>query len=206
MVTVYGILTALVLLSASNASGLYYDNVFIAQAHLSDAGELATEALVEVVHDFSVLEQMRVHELSGSNPEIVKFLHARLSAAAQASLERSGWLDETYAAELSLAHDAERARADKSFDLAVAWSERAGIYETLAAVLAVGLAFAAWASLMERAGVIRWMFALIAALILLGCLGFLGLHLVTREPLEDYRTFYDAHPSGAFEFVISDRA
>lgn len=224
IVAIYGILTALALLSASQAGGLYYDNVFIAQAHLNDASELAVGALVEIVHDLSVLEQIRVHELSGSDPEIIKFLYGQLSAGAQASLERSGELDETYAAELNLAPDTEREKAEKSFDLAVAWSERAGTYETLAAVLAVGLAFAAWASLMERAGTIRWMFALVAALILLGCLGFLGLHLVTREPLEEYLTFPDsevhtsvggpgstlvgglyAHPPGAVEFVIPDR-
>jgi hypothetical protein len=213
IVTVYGVLMALVIFAASQAQDLYYDNVFIAQAQLSDASELALEAHINVLHDLSVLEQIQTLERSDSDPELIKFLHGHLSAEAQASLERSGDVDDAYADEVYAAHNVEREMAMMSFDLAAAWSERSGIYETITTVLAVGLAFAAWASLLEKAYNVRWMFAIISALILAGSLGFLAVNLVTREPLEQYVSYTaDAgqvasqgkyiHPSGAFEFVI----
>lgn len=215
MVAVYGILTALTIFASSRAEGLYYDNVFIAQAQLNDASELAIEAHIEVSRDLNVLEQMQIQELAGAGLEMTEFLYGHLSADAQASLERSGGIDETYIEGMYLSHNVERERSMRSFDLAVAWSERSSTHETLATMLAVGLAFAAWASLIENAGVIRWVFTAIATLILMGSLGFLGLHLVTREPIEEYAAFIDegelelilaggsyVHPSGAFEFAI----
>jgi hypothetical protein len=51
------------------------------------------------------------------------------------------------------------------------------------------MALAAWASLMGRAGRIRWLFTMVASLILIACLVFLSVHLVAREPLEEYITF-----------------
>lgn len=213
IVTIYGVLMALVIFAASQAQGLYYDNVFIAQAQLGDASELALEAHIGVLHDLNVLEQIRILERSGSDPELTEFLHGHLSAEAQASLERSGDIDDAYADKVYAAHNVERELAMMSFDLAAAWSERSGIYETITTVLAVGLAFAAWASLLEKEYNIRRMFAIVSALVLAGSLGFLAVNLVTREPLEQSVSYTAAagqvasqgkyiHPSGAFEFVI----
>jgi hypothetical protein len=58
-------------------------------------------------------------------------------------------------------------------------------------VLSVGLAFAAWASLMDGTGLVRWLFALVAALVLVVCLCFLGIHFLTQEPIPDYLSFLD---------------
>jgi fermentation-respiration switch protein FrsA (DUF1100 family) len=207
MVAIYGILTALVIFSASRAEGLYYDNAFIGQAQLSDASELSLEAQIGAFHDLNVLEQMQVHDILGSDPEIIEFLHGQLSAEAQASLERSGGVDESYVEEIFSAHVVERENAMNSLALAGAWSERASTYEAVATALAVGLAFTAWASLMEQTNWVRWVFAIGAALILIGCLGFLGIHLVTREPLEQYITFSSedctsiGEPSSALGFI-----
>jgi len=186
LVTVYGILTAVVIFMASGADGLYYDNVFIAQAQLNDASELAIEAQIGILHDLSVLEQIQVHILEGSDEEIIDYLYGQLSAEAVESLERSAELDDVYAERVFAVHNAERENAMISFDLAGAWSERAGVYQGLATVLAVGLAFAAWASLMEKGGCLRVAFAVVALLVLIACLGFLGVHLIIREPLEEY--------------------
>lgn len=186
LVTIYGILMALVISAASRAEGLYYDNVFTAQAQLNDASELSIEAQIGILHDLLVLQQMQVHEFSGSDPEIVAFFYDYMSDEARASLERSGGIDDIYAETVYLAHNVERENAMRSFDLAGAWSERASLYEVFTTVLAVGLAFAAWASLVEREGAIRWMFTVIAALILIGSLSFLAFHLATREPLDEY--------------------
>jgi hypothetical protein len=220
MVAIYGILTAVVIFSASRAEGLYYDKVFIAQAHLNDASELSLEAQINILHDLSVWRQIDTLNFSGSDPELIELLYGYFTAEAQASMERSGGPDDIYAEEMFSVHKVEREMADRSFELAGAWSERANTYETLATALAVGLAFAAWASLIEKTGSTRWMFTIVAALILVGSLGFLGVHLITREPLEEYDTFTGdedytsieegsdlagglyVHPSGAFEFVI----
>jgi hypothetical protein len=221
IVTIYGILTAVVIFSASRAESLYYDNVFLSQSMLSDASELALAAHIEASHDLSVLQQMEVHELTGADPMINEQLYGYLSAEAQASVERSGGIDDAYVEEKYFAHSVERDNAMRSFDLAVAWSERSSTYETLATILAVGLAFAAWASLMEQGGFIRLVFAVVSTLVLMASLGYLGIHLVTREPLEDYVDYVDyedhapageldasladgsyVHPSGAFAFAV----
>jgi hypothetical protein len=130
MVTIYGILTAVVIFSASHAESLYYDNIFISQGQLSDASELALEAHIGVSHDLSVLEQMEIHELTGSDPEIAELLYGYLSAEAQASMARSGGIDETYGEERYFAHNVERDNAMRSFDMAAAWSQRpSGAFE-----------------------------------------------------------------------------
>lgn len=221
LVTIYGCLTALVVFAASRADGFYYDNVFVSQSQLNDASELSIEAHIGVLHDFDVLEQMQTLEFSGADPEVIEFLYGQLSAEAQASLERSGEIDEIYGEEAYAAASLERELATRSFDLAAQWSDRASMYEALATALAVGLAFAAWASLLERTNAVRWMFTILATLMLVVCLGFLGVHLVTREPIEEYATFSEyedalasqelestiageryTHPSGAFEFAL----
>ena len=94
-----------------------------------------------------------------------------------------------YWEEIFFHHNVERDLAMRSIGLAAAWSERSSKYQTLVTLLAVGIAFAAWASLMERAGGMRWMFTAVAGLILIACLVFLSVYLVGREPLEEYVTF-----------------
>ena len=221
MVAIYSILMAVTNFSASRAEGLYYDNAYIAQAHLNDASELAIEANIRILHDLSVWEQIRMHELSGSDPAIIEFLYGQFSAEAQASLERSGKADEIYDEEVHSAHIEERELAMMSFEHATAWSQRAGTYQALATMLVVGLAFAALASLMDETGFMRRLFTLVAALILVVSLCFLGIHLITRESLEEYVALADykdqasiehpepalagglyVYPSGAFEFAI----
>jgi len=191
MVASYSILTAVTVLSASRAESLYEGNVYIAQAHLNDANELSIEANLRILHDLSVWEQIRVHELAGSDPAISEFLYGRFSAEAQASLKRSGEADEIYEREVRSAQIKEREMAMMSFDHATVWSGRADTYQVLAGVLAVGLAFAAWASLMDGTGFVRWLFALVAALILVASLCFLGIHFITREPIPEYLSFFN---------------
>ena len=191
VVAIYSILTAVAIFSASRAESLYYDNVFIAQAHLNDANELSIEANLRILHDLSVWEQIRVHELAGSNPAVNEFLYGQFSAEAQASLKRSGEADEIYEQEVRSAQIEERELAARSFEHATAWSRRAGTYQVLAGVLAIGLAFAAWASLMDGTGSVRWLFALVATLILVASLCFLGIHLFIQEPIPEYLSFLD---------------
>jgi len=191
VVAIYSILTAVAVFSASRAESLYYDNVYIAQAHLNDANELSIEANLRILHDLGVWEQIRVHELAGSDPAIIEFLYGQFSAEAQASLKRSGEADEIYEQEVRSVQIEEREMAMMSFEHATAWSRRAGTYQVLAGVLAIGLAFAAWAALMDGTGFVRWLFALVAALILVASLCFLGIHFITWEPIPEYLSFFD---------------
>ena len=140
-------------------------------------------------HDLSLHEQIQVHQMSEANPEIIEFLQGQYSPEAQANLERSNWPDQTYWEEIYFHHNVERDLAMRSIGLASAWSERSSTYQALLTLLAVGMALAAWASLMERAGRIRGLFTVAASLILIACLVFLSVHLVAREPLEEYITF-----------------
>lgn len=186
MVSIYSILTAVVVFSGYEAEGLYYDNIFIAQAHLNDASELAIEAHLTALHDIDVWEQIEVHMILDSNPEVIDFLYGELSGEAQASVDRSGGLDETYGEEVFNNHMIERGMAMDAYDHAVAWSERASVYQILSMAMAVGLAFAAWASLMKENNLIRGFFIVVATLLLIGSLLSLGFQLVTREPLDEY--------------------
>jgi hypothetical protein len=183
LVSVYSILTAVVVYSASQAQDAYYRQVFHAQAALNDASELAIEGHINVLHDLNVVEKIYIQELTDPNPEITEFLLGHLSAPAQDSLARSGEFDDLYAEEVYAAHNENRELAMELFEQAIHYAERGGTFETIATILAVGLAFAAWASLMEQTVRTRWWFAAIAGVILLGSVIFLGITLVTSEPL-----------------------
>lgn len=189
MVAIYSILTAVMAFSTARAEGLSSDNAFIFLSHLTDSVDLSLGAHALFEHDLRLFEQIQVHQISGSDPEIIEFLEGQYSPEAQANLERSDWPDQTYWEEIFFHHNVERDLAMRSIGLAAAWSERSSTYQTVVTLLAVGMAFTAWASLMERAGRIRWLFTAVAGLILIGCLGFLSVHLVAREPLEEYHTF-----------------
>jgi hypothetical protein len=179
LVSIYSILTAVVVYSASQFQDAYYRHVFRAQAALNDASELAIEAHIGVLHDLNVVEKIYIQELTDPNPEIAEFLLGHLSSPAQDSLERSDGFDDLYAEEMYAAHNENRELAMELFEESIQYAERAGTFETIATILAVGLAFAAWASLMKQTIRTRWWFTIISAVILLGSLFFLGITLVT---------------------------
>ncbi len=200
LIATYSILTAITIFLGTRAESFANENNLYALTFLNDSSELQLSVRLQVAHETILLDQMIVNDLSGVNPEINEYLYSTLSQEAMDSIERSVSLDDEYWMSLFLYSDVERDLSTRSIDLAAEWSEREDIFQATATVLAVGLALAAWAALMEHSKIIQQLFAIIATIMLTLTLGYFVIQMKSWEPLEGSIDFDGQYQS--YDFVI----
>jgi hypothetical protein len=100
-----------------------------------------------------------------------KYYQSQFSTQLQASVDRDDPFDDQYYDEMYVTADKKFNEAFTKFDLANAEGEREAGYQLAMLVAAVGLAFAAYASLLEEANRLRRIFALMSLIMLILSLG-----------------------------------
>lgn len=181
LISVYSILTAVIALLAAQAGGYANDNNLYALTFLNDSSELNLTAQFHDQHDTNTFEQLQLHQRLGSNQEIIDFLYGQFSAEALDSLDRSGGFDEDFYYQIFLEANVERDLSTRSLELAAEWFELEGVYQSVATVLAVGLALIAWASLLDRSNKNRRTFTIFSILILVVSIVYLAFFFATNQ-------------------------
>ena len=102
---------------------------------------------------------------SGLDDVAAEYYHSQFSAPLLSSVERDGIWDDQYYDEMYTDALAKRDEAFAFFDEAKRQSERESGYQLSMLIAAVGLAFAAYASLMDETKRLRSVFALISILL-----------------------------------------
>lgn len=184
LIAIYGIMTASVVYGAAKADGNANNNYFLATTYLTDSNYFATRGITQQYYDYGLYDEIQMHLLNDSNPAIIEYLKVQYSQYALDSFERAGgFFDDIYLEDLNYESDVALDVSTRSFQLALSWSQRSETFQVLATIMAVGLSFAAWASLMDSPGLVRWIFSFLSGFVLLGCSSFLIFMLLTSQPL-----------------------
>ena len=169
LVTALSIFTAVANYSTFVVGGRASDYQTEGDRLLANANTEYIQATQYIIVDYTMYDGYYINYDKDSN--IANYYHDSFSDALKASLDRDHPFDKTYT-------DAMYANADSSFDEAFAKfdqsnaeSEREAGYQLAMLITAVGLAFAAYASLLDEANRLRRVFALLSIIMLVLSLG-----------------------------------
>jgi hypothetical protein len=169
LVTVLSVFTAAANYSAYIVGGKA--SVYEAEGNrlLADSNTAYISASQFIIVDFSMYDSFYVN--SNVDNFAADYYKALFSPALRASVDRGSPLDDQYYVEMYADATAKFDEAFVKFDLANAEGEREAGYQLAMLITAVGLAFAAYASLLEEANRLRRVFALMSVIMLVFSIG-----------------------------------
>lgn len=180
MVVVYGLATA---------GAAYQVRVFTAKT--TRANNVGLIELVRANDAFSQADQIAnmdrelitglwLSDARNESEEVVDILIGNISPEAFDSIERSGDLDDEYVSDIyAYAHEVYN-NAFVAFQTSSELSAIKNEYDLIVLMLAIGVAFTAWASFIERSPTIRYVFAFSALLILVFSI-WVWMGVITKE-------------------------
>ena len=103
-----------------------------------------------------------------TNPDLAEYYRGNFTQELEFAIARNGEdeypMDDEYADAIYVYADGYWAEADESFDLGSQWDERGDQLQLVMLVMALGLALAAWGSLLDEESGMRRLFSLLATL------------------------------------------
>jgi len=161
LVTIYGIVATLVSYQSSQLNDGASNMTFVGIMELTKGNDAYAVADNLVNSDYDAMREMLLlWERGGSDAEVQIWQDA-LSQEALDSLDRSDDLDDVYYYANELYDNAELA-----YQTAQVYLEVANDYDLVTLLLALGLAFTAWASLLDNLKLVRFIFAGMSVLLL----------------------------------------
>jgi len=137
-----------------------------AQKVLSLSNTEFLRATQDIIQDYTMYDGFYLN--ADTNPEAADYYSGNFSPDLQASLERpEGPFDDEYYDNIYLDADSTYDEAVLNFDKAQAAGDKADRYQLTILVLAVGLSLAAWASLADQQNMMRVVFGILAAIIMI---------------------------------------
>ena len=164
LVTTLSILATLANYVGADYGGKGDSHTAKARQHLADANREEGLAMQLVILDASLLDNVRVYD--GKDDELFEYFYSNLSPFLLESIERNDPFDDQYYAEMYALADEYSANAKEEFALADAQYARQGGLRVITLFSAMGLSFAAYASLLNEENRLRSIFASVAALAL----------------------------------------
>ncbi len=161
LVSVLSVLTAAANYMAYQEGNSSLDNNLDGDRALAESNTLYLEATQYIIVDYNMYDGYQIQ--SGLDDVAAEYYHSQFSAPLLSSVERDGIWDDQYYDEMYTDALAKRDEAFAFFDKAKRQSERG--YQLSMLIAAVGLAFAAYASLMDETKRLRSVFALISILL-----------------------------------------
>jgi hypothetical protein len=136
---------------------------------LSDANTSYISASQFVIVDYAMYDSY--YTSFNTNVDVADYYKSLFSDSLKSSVDRDAPFDDRYFDEMYADSDAKFDEAFAKFDLANAEGEREAGYQLAMLVTAVGLAFAAYASLLDEANRLRRIFALMSLIMLILSVG-----------------------------------
>jgi hypothetical protein len=121
----------------------------------------------EILQDYSYYDNWYLHY--EEKPDFAEYYEFNFSPALQAAIERNPdvvWDDEYYTEMYTIPSDLFD-QSDYNFEIGAAWDERGDQLQLVMLIMALGLAFAAWASLMSAESNMRYLFAVLGIIALI---------------------------------------
>jgi hypothetical protein len=169
LVTVLSVFTAAANYATYVVGGKASDYQTEGDRLLADSNTDYINASQFIIVDYTMYDNYYVNrDVDNFNAE---YYQSQFSTQLQASVDRDDPFDDQYYDEMYVTADEKFNEAFTKFDLANAEGEREAGYQLAMLVAAVGLAFAAYASLLEEANRLRRIFALMSLIMLILSLG-----------------------------------
>ena len=164
LVTTLSVLATLANYVGTSFSGKSSGHSSAARQHLADANREEGLAMQLVILDATTFDNFYVY--TGRDEELANYYYENFSPALRASVERDAPFDDDYYDEMYGQADELLKKADEEFANADDYSLLAGALRLLTLISAIGLSFAAYASLLEEGNQLRSIFALFATIAL----------------------------------------
>lgn len=166
LVTIYGIVATLVSYQSSQLNDDASNMTFVGIMELTKGNDAYAAADNFVTSDYDAITQIYLlWERGGSDTE-VQIWQDTLTQDAQDAMDRSGDLDDLYYEDAYAYANDLYDNAELAYETAQDYLEVANDYDLVTLLLALGLAFTAWASLLDNLKLLRFTFAGMSVLLL----------------------------------------
>jgi hypothetical protein len=169
LVTILSIFTAVANYSTYVVGGKASDYQAEGDRLLANANTEYIQATQYIIVDYTMYDGYYINYDKDS--DVANYYHDSFSAALRANMDRDKLFDSTYTDTMYATADASFNEAFVKIDQSNAESEREAGYQLAMLITAVGLAFAAYASLLDEANRLRRVFALMSLSMLILSLG-----------------------------------
>jgi hypothetical protein len=179
LIAVLSIFTAVASYQGSVADGNQNELEILGMANLNDGNAEYLRANQDITQDYNYFDNWYLNV--DERPDVAEYYQASFSQALVNAMERDPetiW-DEQYYTDIYADADAYFAESDAAFANAGEWNERGDKLQLVLMIVALGLAFAAWASLLKEESNMRLLFAFLAAVTLvIGVIAYAGVPAV----------------------------
>jgi len=166
LVTIYGITAAFVSHQGSQLDTDAREMTFVGIMELTKGNDAYAVADGQFTSDYDAMTQIILLEETGGSETAIQVWLDTLSQEALDAVDRSGDLDDQYSIDVYTYADELYANASLAYQTAQTYSDVGNEYELITLLLAMGLAFVGWASLLDEVRLLRYVFTGIAVLVL----------------------------------------
>ena len=179
LIAVLSVFTAVASWQGSLADGQQNEFEILGMASLNDGNAEYLRTNQDITQDYNYFDNWYLNV--DEKPDVAEYYQFNFSQALQAAVERDPetvW-DDQYYDEMYADANAYFDDSDANFEKAGEWNNRGDSLQVVLMIVALGLAFAAWASLLKEESNMRILFALFAIITLAwGIIQYLSLPVV----------------------------
>jgi hypothetical protein len=180
LIALLSIFTTLASLQGSVADGKQNEYEILGMKSLNDGNAEYLRANQDITQDYNYFDNWYLN--LDERPDVAEYYQGSFSQALLDAMDRDPdtvW-DDQYYNDVYADADAYFDDSDVNFETAGEWNNRGDGLQIVLSVMALGLAFAAWASLLKEDSNMRMLFALFAVIALvIGVINYLGLPVIT---------------------------
>ena len=179
LIALLSVFTAVASLQGSVADGKQNDFEILGMKSLNDGNAEYLRSNQDITQDYNYFDNWYLN--LDERPDVAEYYQGSFSQALLDAVDRNPdavWDDQYYEAVYADAN-AYFDESDANFEIAGQWNDRGDRLQLVLMIMALGLAFAAWASLLKAEGNMRVLFALFAIMTLaIGVVAYLGVPAV----------------------------
>jgi hypothetical protein len=179
LIAVLSVFTAVASYQGSLADGNQNEFELSGMANLNDGNAEYLRANQDITQDYNYFDNWYLNV--DERPDIAEYYQGSFSQALLDAMERDPetvW-DEQYYTDIYADADAYFVDSDAAFEKVGEWNERGDKLQLVLMIMALGLAFAAWASLLREESNMRLLFSAFAIITLvIGVISYLGVPTV----------------------------
>ncbi len=182
LIALLSVLTAVASYQGALADGNQNQFEIEGMKNLNDGNVLYLESNQTWIQDDGNYDNWYINQ--DTNPEIAAYYEGNFTELLAGAIERNGRdeypIDEQYINELYAGANELFDKSDASFETANNWNGRGDQLQLVLTIMAIGLAFAAWASLNKEESNMRGFFSLLAIVsLVIGLIVYINVPVVT---------------------------
>ena len=166
LIALLSVFTAVASLQGGQADGKQNDYEILGMKSLNDGNAEYLRSNQDITQDYNYFDNWYLN--LDERPDVAEYYQGSFSQALLDAVDRNPdavWDDQYYEAVYADAN-AYFDDSDANFEIAGQWNDRGDRLQLVLMIMALGLAFAAWASLLKAEGNMRVLFALFAVMTL----------------------------------------